>query len=339
MDKVVIYGVGDYGKRLYHLLKRMKCQIDYFVQSEEPICDEYEGVKIISFCDFEALKSEYIVLIAIKDSKVVNSIKQKFKEIEYDLNNLYDYSDFIEKNYSKMSNIHFEGDKKCLLCGNVMETFLPGGIHHGLFNTIKVIGGGYREGVYCPYCRSMDRNRWVYWVLREKTNIFTQACKVLHFAPEVELRKRISENTLCDYYAGDIVLEKGRHQIDVTNIPFKEKFFDYIIINHVLEHVKEEGKALEELKRVIKENGKVILSFPIAIDMDTQEKETNCDEERLALYGQKDHVRLYGRDYKKRIADYGFTVHEYIPNQILDEQEIEKYGFLREDILLVCERK
>lgn len=338
MKGVVIYGAGDYGRKLYSFLRTLGCHIDYFIQSDEPKEDSYEGIEIISFKKFIKDRCKYTILIAIKDTDIVNSIVQKFKEVDGNLYILYDCGKFIEENYLRMSGIYPKGDKICLLCNNEVRSFLAGGIQNEFFDKVKVIGGGYREDVRCPYCGSMDRNRWAYWILQKETDIFTQSCRVLHFAPEEGIRKKIEENKLCDYYAGDIVLKKGVHYVDVTDIPFKNDFFDYIIINHVLEHVKDENKAFEELKRVLKEDGRLILSFPIAKQIETLEVKTFNDEERLQKYGQKDHIRLYGRDYRERIEKHGFIAHEYIPNQILEGTDIIKYGFLKEDILLICER-
>ncbi len=49
---------------------------------------------------------------------------------------------------------------------------------------------------------------------------------------------------------------------DVTDLPFEDNFFDKIFVLDVLEHVKELDKAIEEIKRVIKTHGNVILSGP-----------------------------------------------------------------------------
>lgn len=100
---------------------------------------------------------------------------------------------------------------------------------------------------------------------------------------------------------GDIVWGQAMHQIDILDIPYRNNFFDYVIINHVLEHITDIKKAISEVKRVLKPNGKLILSFPICTDMDTLElPEPLTDNERLEIYGQKDHVRLFGRDYLEK---------------------------------------
>lgn len=48
------------------------------------------------------------------------------------------------------------------------------------------------------------------------------------------------------------------------NLPFLDDTFDVVYSSHVLEHVISESKALEEMKRVLKPNGVLILGMPTA---------------------------------------------------------------------------
>ncbi len=47
-------------------------------------------------------------------------------------------------------------------------------------------------------------------------------------------------------------------------LPFKNKSFDVIFCSHVLEHVKSEEKSLDEMNRVLKDDGKLIIGMPTA---------------------------------------------------------------------------
>jgi len=49
---------------------------------------------------------------------------------------------------------------------------------------------------------------------------------------------------------------------DITDIPLSDNSFNAIICSEVLEHIKEDKKALKELVRVLKKDGTLILSFP-----------------------------------------------------------------------------
>lgn len=339
MENIVIYGVGEFGQNLFEFLKSIGSNIVYFVQSTEPETREYKGIPVISVNEYFKKNYEFLIFIAISNAGVVNDIYQLFASRNYNRNKILDCRSFIEDNYIASKNIE-TGDKVCNLCGHHFREFLPGGIDSRIYSKLKIIGGGYRKNVICPYCKSMDRNRWLYWVLKEKTEIFKTKCSVLHFAPEAMIQKNLLNNEKCDYYAGDIVIKRGLHKIDVTHIQFQDEFFDYILLNHVLEHVENEKLAFHELRRVLRPNGSLILSFPITIERDTFEKEgVYSGEERLKYYGQRDHVRLYGRDYKKHIEEFGWDVDEYIPDCLVDVELIQKYGFLQDDILLICHKK
>lgn len=162
---------------------------------------------------------------------------------------------------------------------------------------------------------------------------------MLHFAPEDKIREIIRLNKQCDYYDADIEQGRARHVIDMTKILFQDNVFDYIIANHILEHVREEEKALSELKRVLKKDGKLILSFPICKDKKTEEETAELSEqERIIRFGQEDHVRLYGTDYKESLEKRGFRCRYYSPEDSLSAEKIEKYGLISEDVCIVCEK-
>jgi len=57
----------------------------------------------------------------------------------------------------------------------------------------------------------------------------------------------------------------GPHRVvmgDVTNYPAIDDAFDVIFFNHVLEHVKEDDRALTELFRILKPGGMAIVGVP-----------------------------------------------------------------------------
>jgi len=53
------------------------------------------------------------------------------------------------------------------------------------------------------------------------------------------------------------IIKKG----SILKIPYRDNFFDKVICIDVIEHVKDDKKALEEMKRVVKRNGEVIVYF------------------------------------------------------------------------------
>lgn len=224
----------------------------------------------------------------------------------------------------------------CVLCGKSYVSWLPTGEDN--FTPYPIIGNGKRLGT-CSCCGSRDRFRWIYWVLKNKTQLFDKKGTILHFAPELYIQKKI-EATKNVYYTADIMEGRADYIVDITDIQFKDKLFDYIIANHILEHISEEAKAIYEMKRCLKDDGIIVLSFPICMEIDTLEEEAyNTEELREKYYGQKDHVRLYGRNYKERLEEYGLIVEVFPPNEYLSKKDINLLGLIENDIVMLCRKK
>jgi len=147
-----------------------------------------------------------------------------------------------------------------------------------------------------------------------------------------------------DYWPVDIIPKNNiRKQVDMSDIPFGDDYFDFIISWHVLEHIPNDINAMSELYRVVKPNsdgGVVFLMVPLFKDLDEtlENDEYNTDELRLKYYGQKDHVRKYGIDFKDRLESVGFNVTYFAPEDI-DKSITEKYGISSEnDIVFICKK-
>ncbi|MCR4651619.1 MAG: class I SAM-dependent methyltransferase [Lachnospiraceae bacterium] len=339
--EVFIYGTGDYAHRLYCWINNNHiCKISGFVVSESLSKKTiYENERVLGIRELLKDKScydKYIFLIAIADKLIVKDLVAYLHA--HKVQNCYDCSEFISNNIASNSDDHY-----CLICGNTVSKFNEGGIEYGelnIFTKYHIIGGGKRDNCLCPNCGAIDRLRWVYYVISNYTNIFNDNTSVLHFAPENSLSQRIKRLKFCNYISADLEYGRADFVMDITDIPFKDGTFDYVIANHVLEHVSNEKRAISELKRVIKKTGKLILSFPICTSIATIEEDTiSSPEERMTYYGQKDHVRLYGFDYKERLETFGLKVNLYSPNRIMNEEEIKRYGFIYDDIVLICEKK
>ena len=221
------------------------------------------------------------------------------------------------------SPLHWGKDLECPMCGHSYRTFASYGYNK-------------RENVLCRWCLSMERHRAIWLYLHEKTNIFTDPVKVLHFAPEHQLQQALKAAEKVDYISADIDMPTAMVKMDITNITFPENTFDVIICNHVLEHVPDDAKAMSELYRVLKPGGWSILQTPINIhSQETDEDLTITDpRERERRFGQNDHVRTYGMDKKDRLERAGFTVvlDKYLYD--MSDEKVSKYGLLREDIWL-----
>ncbi|WP_446011998.1 class I SAM-dependent methyltransferase [Candidatus Electrothrix sp.] len=239
----------------------------------------------------------------------------------------------------ELNKIRYFGFKfKCPLCNSNLRKLFPFGYNFSVLQEKKVIGGGYRLNVICPVCNSTDRERLVYLYLKHKTNIFLKEVKVLHVAPEMELCRIIKIHNNIDYLTTDISGINVMKKMDITNIDFPDETFDVIICNHVLEHIEDDGKAMTELHRVLKNEGWGILQVPISgiLEKTYEDFTVTSPSDREIKFGQSDHVRIYALDYKSRLESHGFTVNKFNwENENIFNVGSNKFGLLPSENLFV----
>jgi SAM-dependent methyltransferase len=225
---------------------------------------------------------------------------------------------------------------RCNICG-----FVGDFRRMCIFNAPSyVIGAGERLNCICPRCGSIDRNRLVYYYLQNYTKIFSDKCSVLHVAPEIRIRQSLIKNKNITYVPMDI--EKA--DCAIINLEdlsiFQSNIFDYVICNHVLEHVDNIEKCLSEMIRVCKPKGKIILSFPININDNTVEGlTTDNEQDRLRKFYQKDHKRLFGINYKDIFIPFLKVINfnEFVVD-INKNKEFEELSLIDKDRLIILEK-
>lgn len=140
------------------------------------------------------------------------------------------------------------------------------------------------------------------------------------------------------YITADIESPLAKVKMDIHDIPFEENKFDVVLCNHVLEHVRDDIKAMNEIKRVLKSGGFAILQIPFFNPVQENTFEDNTitgKREREKIFGQDDHVRKYGFDYPKRIEQAGLKpIEEQFVNQ-LSEEVRKKFGLVKGEIIYV----
>jgi len=198
-----------------------------------------------------------------------------------------------------------------------------------------------RKNALAPDSMSLERHRLMWLFLKEKTNFFNANLKFLHIAPEYCFINIFKGMKNLDYTTGDLISPWADVKMDVHNIPFEDNMFDVVICNHVLEHVEDDKKVMQEFFRVMKKGGWGIFQVPIDYSSAyTQEDDSIKDpKERERLYWQSDHLRLYGRDYGKKLSDAGFNVTENNFIDLLDTSLIERYALPKGELIYFCEKK
>lgn len=140
----------------------------------------------------------------------------------------------------------------------------------------------------CPICDSYSRHRGLAKILPQY--IKKGDNKILFFAPEkiiIELLTREGHAKsifTTDKHSQDVDFKNE----DIQDMSFDDGIFDYIICNHVLEHVKDDQKALEECSRILNKNGTAFFTIPGDFT-----KQKTVEFKKLDPNG---HYRHYGLD-------------------------------------------
>ncbi|WP_103866673.1 class I SAM-dependent methyltransferase [Aquimarina sp. I32.4] len=198
--------------------------------------------------------------------------------------------------------------------------------------------GTQRDNVLSPSTLSLERHRLLWLFLKNETDFFTSPAQVLHFAPEQAFYKKFRNLKNLEYTTTDLNSPLADIKADICNLPFEDNKYDIIFCNHVLEHIPDDTKAMQELLRVLKPGGMAILQIPQDLSRATTfEDDTITDrKERARIFGQYDHVRVYGRDYFEKLRSIGFKVDEIDYTQTLSKEEVTKYCLASGEILPVC---
>src|SRR5882672_8549091 len=151
----------------------------------------------------------------------------------------------------KAAGLLYIGKKvECPICHHHYKKFLP-------YGRIRS-----RPNALCPNCLSLERHRLLWLYLKEKTDFFSASLSVLHVAPEPCFMNRFEKQHGGGYITADIESPLAKVKMDIHKIPFGENYFDVVLCNHVLEHVRDDIQAMSEIKRILKPGGWAILQVP-----------------------------------------------------------------------------
>lgn len=197
-----------------------------------------------------------------------------------------------------------------------------------------------RENVLAPGTLSLERHRLFWLYLKNETTFFSAPLRVLHFAPEQAFVQKFKKQKNLTYTTTDLNSPIADVKADICDLPFKNNSFDFIICNHVLEHIPDDTKAMQELYRVLAPLGTAIVQVPYdAKRAITYEDDTITDQsERTRIFGQYDHLRVYGMDYFKKLSSIGFDVNALDYTSSISSDDIERYRLCKGELLPVCKK-
>lgn len=234
--------------------------------------------------------------------------------------------------FKLVAPILYKGDQvACPVCEKSFSKFLSYGSDVA-----------HRENVLCPYDLTLERHRLMWLYLKDHSDFFTTPnLEVLHIAPEQCFHQRFKKQSNLKYLTGDLVSPIADLHFDLHQIPLENDRFDVVFCNHVLEHVDDAMQCMKELYRVMKPGGFGIMQVPqdFSRELTYEDPSIVSPEDREKHFWQKDHVRLFGRDYPQWLERAGFEVFAFEKEKHYDVHLLAKYRLHPDDVLYIVRKK
>ncbi|MBU2020423.1 MAG: methyltransferase domain-containing protein [Bacteroidetes bacterium] len=233
--------------------------------------------------------------------------------------------------FQKLAPLLFAGNNvECPVCEKSYRKFLSYGS-----------SVAHREGVLCPGDLTLERHRLMWLYLKGHSIFFTaEKLNVLHIAPEQCFHGKFKIQKNLNYLTADLVSPIADMHFDLHQIPLEDNRFDVVFCNHVMEHVDDPLQCMKELFRVMNHGAWAIMQVP----QDFTREETFEDPsivseaDREKHYWQKDHVRLFGKDYPDYLRKAGFEVNEFLPTKELGKELVERYRLQPSEVLYIARK-
>ncbi|TVQ86889.1 MAG: class I SAM-dependent methyltransferase [Bacteroidetes bacterium] len=186
----------------------------------------------------------------------------------------------------------------------------------------------------CTNCGSLPRTRRIYQILQN--NWLVPGVRILDFSPSRSLFRKLKKTASIEYVAsdlsGDFLADK---KYDITQIEVNDASFDLVICYHVLEHIPDDRKAIQELYRILDRGGKCLIQTPFKEGDIYENPSITLPNERIRHFGQKDHVRIYSvNGLVKRLEKAGFQVEKLS----FEEEYNNPNGFSEKEVVLDCKK-
>lgn len=222
------------------------------------------------------------------------------------------------RNMMKVLPLRFGNKRYCPVCEQSSGRFAK-------------FGDTSREDAQCPRCGALERHRFLWFYLKKSTNLFDgTARRMLHVAPEACFESKLKTLLGGNYVTADLFDPQAMVKMDIMNIEYPDEAFDVIVCSHVLEHVQDDRKAMEEFCRVLAKGGWAILNVPITAEQTFEDGSIFDPQERKEQFGHEDHVRSYGPDYADRLREAGLEVNVVTVNDLVKPDEAIRMGLTSE---------
>ena len=195
---------------------------------------------------------------------------------------------------------------------------------------------GGRIGARCVGCGALERGR-LSWLILERLELLRPGVRFLNCAPEPFMLIRGAQLIGNGYIPTDFdptLYAKWNRNIIQFDMCNPEAMilgpFDCIMHNHVLEHIPcDVPSALRKLNKHIVPGGVHMFSTPIMPDRKMREDLSPdlSPEDKLRLFGQNDHVRMFGAlDFMDMLKSAGMNTGLLDVSAMISEDDLANAG-------------
>lgn len=234
----------------------------------------------------------------------------------------------MEPQLRKIAALPYRGNAvTCTLCENSFK------------HLVELRPNDPGSDLLCPRCGSIQRQRLLWHYLTKRLNIAQQTWHVLHFSAAKPLEARFRKLKKLTYTTTDYETAMADRQYDICDIPEADGSFQLVLCYHVLEHIPDDAKAMQELFRITAPGGLVLAQVPHREEATDEDPSITDPAIRLERFGQDDHVRWYNReDFAQRLARAGFEVTQLRYAQELPAELIKREVLRQNEIIFVCRK-
>jgi SAM-dependent methyltransferase len=199
---------------------------------------------------------------------------------------------------------------RCNICENNFKKLLPVNISQ-------------RTNALCPYCRSTEADRTIWFYLTNEVIGLKNKSRFLYVDPHPILLKKLKQNNIQVE-----VLDKSyfNHEI-YRNHKVQGGIYDVIIFSHQLQYMKNDEACLEELKRLLRTGGIALIQTIVHPEMDRTYEHINTsdDRDRLKEYYEPGIESVYGVNFHKHLKKAEFKIEIIDFAQLLGESATQYY--------------
>jgi SAM-dependent methyltransferase len=163
-------------------------------------------------------------------------------------------------------------------------------------------GPQHCEFATCPRCGSIARDRFLFWSFVERTPPSLRV-RLLETSPRMGEDYRRAMARWFTYTCSDFDerAHQGTVRIDLQDIDLPDGSLDVILTPHVLEHVPETDRALEEIRRVLAPGGRMYLQVPVLQGATAPPTEPEFHGDDTPVFWR------FGPDLTNRLREHGFS--------------------------------